>query len=158
MRVSSLTPHSRLMAFNGIGAEPVVNRALILPALYSVIVTGRIEYVLFWVPLNILHILGMTAEDSHTIIFSIISIDISLSYPYGLISTTSGKVLSIMAPCCTLDLVLMTLKLFNTFETGVTLAPYAGSSIKASTSKHLPTWVPCQIPHSPLMQICQGVL
>ena len=107
------------MAFNCECAEPVVHRCLIPPAFYGVVVACREKNVLFRMPFNILDILCVATEHGHAIILSIISLNIGLSDPYGLVSAARGQVLSVRAPRSALDFILVALQLLYALEAGL---------------------------------------
>ena len=93
-------------------------------------------------PFNILDILCVATEHGHAIILSIISLNIGLSDPYGLVSAARGQVLSIRAPRSGLDLILVPLQLLYALEAGLAEPPYARGAVKAGTRKQSATWVP----------------
>ena len=146
------------MAFNCECAEPVVHRGLIPPAFYGVVVACREKNVLFRMPFDILDILCVATEHRHAIILSIISLNIGLSDPYGLVSAARGQVLSVRAPRSALDLILVPLQLLYALEAGLAEPPYARGAVKAGTRKQSATWVPCEAPHCPFVQVRQCVL
>jgi hypothetical protein len=71
-------------------------------------------------PFNILDILRVATEHGYAIILSIISLNIGLSDPYGLVSAACGQILSVMAPSSALDFILVPLQLLYALETGLT--------------------------------------
>ena len=146
------------MAFNCECAEPVVHRGLITPAFYGVIVACREKNVLFRMPFNILDILSVATEHGYAIILSIISLNIGLSDPYGLVSATCGQVLSVRAPSSALDFILVPLQLLYALEASLAEPPYTRCAVKAGTHKQSATWVPCEAPHCPFVQVRQCVL
>ena len=94
-------------------------------------------------PFNILDILCVATEHGNAIILSIISLNIGLSDPYGLVSAACGQVLSVMAPSSALDFILVALQLFYALKTGLAEPPNASGAVKTGTRKQSATWVPC---------------
>lgn len=106
-------------------------------------------------PSNELHILSMTTKYSAADIFIILT---CFPYPYGLISTASCQVLSLMTPSHTLNLIFMALQLGNALKIILLHFPNACSSIKTSTSQYFATRVPSQLSHCSCMSFIKDTL
>ena len=109
-------------------------------------------------PFNKLDILGVATEHGYTIILSIVSLNIRLSDPNGLVSAACCQVLSVMAPSSALYLILVPLELLYALETGLAKSPNASGAVKAGTRKQPAARMPCETPHSPFVQVRQCVL
>jgi hypothetical protein len=77
------------MALDGIRAEPVVDGPIIPPAFDGVVIAGTEEQVLFRVPLDILHVLGVPTGDSHAVVLTALP-SVGITYPYSLVSAACG--------------------------------------------------------------------
>jgi hypothetical protein len=52
----------------------------------------------------------------------------------------------------------MPLQLLYALEAGLAEPPYARGPVKAGTRKQSTTWMPCEAPHCPFVQVSQSVL
>lgn len=154
------------MANHREAAQPIIDRLVILPAFYRVIVARRKKIVFDWVPFDKFDVLCMATQDGANCELKLKFIALAtcqehllivrLVYVNCLVSTASGQVLprelATQRPVYCLDLVLMVLKLLYALEVQLPcllvhfLAPNASCTIEAGTGEEGTLRTPAQVP------------
>jgi len=155
------------MSLHRKGAQPIIDRLIVFPALDRIVVASREQIVLNRMPLHKLYVLRMPTQNGTDSEFELQIIRLAprcehflvirFVNVHGLVSAASGQVLTnklaSKRPVNSLDFILVILQLLNALEVKLTslfiylFPPNASRAVKACACEQIAMRTPAQVPN-----------